>query len=220
MKKKRKCRGTGPYIPHLEHFQQRDRDFEGNGKDEKGRREIKTDPEACTPRAENFSDENRNSNVFNFSVEEFPLLPGSNPIPIKASEPSSPKGEQVKETSTSLDSLEFGSLKYSPPKSVSQAGKQLDSDVPCILDSTSGHPLGVEEEKESSKNEGNLVVVLQPLELKDEKEFPPLGPPAKPEIMLSKKEFPPLGLSSKLEKRGKWKKSFKEDQKGEKKQVK
>jgi len=61
------------------------------------------------------------------------------------------------------------------------------------------------------------VIPVQPLELRDEKEFPPLGLPAKPEIMLNKKEFPPLCLSLKLEKRGKCKKNFKEVHKEEKK---
>ncbi|KAJ8437283.1 hypothetical protein Cgig2_010108 [Carnegiea gigantea] len=219
VEEKRKSRGTEPYIPHL-HFLQRDTGFHRNGKDEDGTRDIKrADSLACTPREANFSYESGNDHVFDFSVEEFPLLPGSNPIPIKISQSGSPKCEQVNKTSPSLEGLEFGCFKCSPPRSVSKAGKQ-DSDVSFILESTTGLTLAVEEEQESPQSERNLVAQVQPLELRDEKEFPPLGQPAKPEIMLNKKEFPPLALSLKLEKRGKWKKNFKEVRKGQKKQVK
>uniref|UniRef100_A0A7C9E525 Polynucleotide adenylyltransferase n=1 Tax=Opuntia streptacantha TaxID=393608 RepID=A0A7C9E525_OPUST len=216
VEEKRKSRGTGTYIPHLEHFLQRDIDFERNGKDE-GRREIKrADSLDCTPREANFSYESGNDHVFNFSVEDFPLLPGSNRIAIKISQCDSPKCELVKEILPSSDSLEFGCFKCSPPTSVSEPGKQ-DSDVSFVLESATGLTSAAEEEQESPSCKRNLVIPVQPLELRDEKEFPPLGLPAKPEIMLNKKEFPPLCLSLKLEKRGKCKKNFKEVHKGEKK---
>ena len=55
---------------------------------------------------------------------------------------------------------------------------------------------------------------MQPLQLKDEKEFPPLSSlrpaPARPGIRYNKKDFPPLGTVVKSEKKGEWKRNFKE----------
>lgn len=58
------------------------------------------------------------------------------------------------------------------------------------------------------------AVPVQPLQLEDDKEFPPLSRPPEPVIMFSRKEFPPLRTCLKSQKSRKWKKDFKEVHKG------
>lgn len=130
-------------------------------------KEVETvDSPACTPREANLSsDEGANVGIFNFSIDEFPVLPGSKPIPIKVSQPDSLDPDEVKETSASLDSLECASSKNSSPRSLSQseAGKQSDCDVLDILglviDPTTET---VVEDQNSSKSEEQLYEFLMP----------------------------------------------------------
>ncbi|XP_019103597.1 uncharacterized protein LOC104887647 isoform X3 [Beta vulgaris subsp. vulgaris] len=225
VKENRKSRGTGTYIPHLEHLIRRNIILEATKEEHKSEKEqervkeVETvDSPACTPREANLSsDEGANVGIFNFSIDEFPVLPGSKPIPIKVSQPDSLDPDEVKETSASLDSLECASSKNSSPRSLSQseAGKQSDCDVLDILglviDPTTET---VVEDQNSSKSEEQLAVPVQPLQLEDDKEFPPLSRPPEPVIMFSRKEFPPLRTCLKSQKSRKWKKDFKEVHKG------
>ncbi|KAL2897867.1 Terminal uridylyltransferase cid1, partial [Bienertia sinuspersici] len=187
-----RSRGTGTYIPHFEHLVQRDIIVEESEEEHESENEQESGKDveisACTPRDINPSNEGGNIDMFNFSIEEFPLLPGSKPIPIQVPVPiqvspwNYPEPEQVKDTSASLDSLEFDSIKQSSPTSLSlsEVGKQSDSDVSVVLD--------------------------LPLLLEDDKEFPPLCRPPEPVITLNKKEFPPLRACLKSQKRGNRKK--------------
>lgn len=218
---KGKSRGTGLYIPHLEHLIHCHVGMGGGGKEEEAAKkerseEAKTvDSQVCTPKGELFSGKGSSSCMVDFSLEEFPLLPGSMPIPIKVSQSESPK-EEVNDAFASESSLGLGSFKCLSPRSValSELGKQSDSDVSAILDLLD-EPATVEVDKqEPSKSEEKPVVMMQPLQLKDEKEFPPLSSlrpaPARPGIKYNKKEFPPLGTVVKAEKKGQRKKNFKE----------
>ncbi|KAJ8442678.1 hypothetical protein Cgig2_003722 [Carnegiea gigantea] len=191
----------------------------GGGKEEEAAKkeqsdEAKTvDSQVCTPKGELFSDKCSSSCMVDFSLEEFPILPGSKPIPIKVSQSDSPK-EEVNDAFASESSLGLGSFKCLSPRSVAllELGKQSDSDVSAILDLLD-EPATVEVDKQEKSKE-KPVVMMQPLQLKDEKEFPPLSSlrpaPARPGIKYSKKEFPPLGTVVKVEKKGQRKKNFKE----------
>lgn len=128
-----------------------------------GKEAEASDSPACTPREANPSDEGGNIDVFNFTMEEFPLLPGSKPIPIKVNQVDSSEPEQVKDTSASLDSLEFDSLKQSSPRSLSlsEVGKQSDSDVSVVLDLVSDPTtVTIPEDQESPKSEEKAYVFL------------------------------------------------------------
>lgn len=219
VKDKWKSRGTGTYIPNLEHLMRRniileatDDEYEFGKEHDRGKEVESVDSSACTPREANLSsDEGGNIDIFNFSIEEFPVLPGSKPIPIQISQSDSPEPEQVKETSASLDSLEFDSFKLSSPRSqsLSEAGKQSDSEISVIVDLLNDPiTVTVPEDQESSKSEENWVVPVQPLPLADDKEFPPLHRPSEPVITINKKEFPPLRACLRSQKRTKWKKDF------------
>ncbi|XP_074280523.1 uncharacterized protein LOC141605586 [Silene latifolia] len=154
---------------------------------------------ASTPKESSISsDIGERSCSIKYSMNEFPLLHGSKPIPIRSPPLAYLKDDQVKETSVSFDSTEFGSCKPSSPASLSfsEAGKQSDSsDVSVFLDALSELTSTVrisEEDKVSLKSEENKVVSVESLPLTDESEFPPLACPPKPVIPLCKKEFPPL----------------------------
>ncbi|KNA20218.1 hypothetical protein SOVF_054040 [Spinacia oleracea] len=218
VKEKWKSRGTGTYIPNLEHLMRRNIVLEARKNEHecekeqgkgKGKEVESVDSPACTPREANLSsDEGANTDVFNFSIEDFPVLPGSKPITIKVHQLEAPEPEQVKEMSVSLDSLEFDNKHSSSrSQSLTEAGKQSDSDVSAILDLVvDPTTVAVLEDQESSKSEEKMV---KPLELADDNEFPPLSRPPEPVITLNKKEFPPLRASLKSQKKGKWKKDFK-----------
>lgn len=218
---KGKSRGTGLYIPHLEHLIHCHVGMGGGGKEEEAAKkerseEAKTvDSQVCTPKGELFSGKGSSSCMVDFSLEEFPLLPGSMPIPIKVSQSESPK-EEVNDAFASESSLGLGSFKCLSPRSValSELGKQSDSDVSAILDLLDESATVEVDKQEPSKSEEKPVVMMQPLQLKDEKEFPPLSSlrpaPARPGIKYNKKEFPPLGTVVKAEKKGQRKKNFKE----------
>ncbi|XP_021758199.1 uncharacterized protein LOC110723179 [Chenopodium quinoa] len=210
----RKSRGTGTYIPNLEHLMRRHFNVEArNEEQEKGKEVESVDSPSCTSTKANLSSGVEvNTNAFNFSIEDFPILPGSKPIPIKVNQSNPPETKQVKETSVSLDSIEFDSFKHSSPRSLSlsEAGKLSDSDVSAILDLVSDPTtVTVLEDQDLSKSEEKMVVPVQPLQLADDSEFPPLSRPPEPVITLNKKEFPPLRACLKSQKKGKWKSVFK-----------
>ncbi|XP_021737950.1 uncharacterized protein LOC110704474 [Chenopodium quinoa] len=210
----RKSRGTGTYIPNLEHVMGRHFNLEARNEEQEKRKEVESvDSPSCTSRKANLSSGvGGNINAFNFSIEDFPILPGSKPIPIKVNQSNPLETKQFKETSVSLDSIEFDSFKHSSPRSLSlsEAGKQSDSDVSAILDLVSDPTtMTVLEDQDSSKSEEKMVVPVQPLQLADDSEFPPLSRPPEPVITLNKKEFPPLRACLKSQKKGKWKSVFK-----------
>lgn len=132
----------------------------------KGKEVESVDSPACTPREANLSsDEGANTDVFNFSIEDFPVLPGSKPITIKVHQLEAPEPEQVKEMSVSLDSLEFDNKHSSSrSQSLTEAGKQSDSDVSAILDLVvDPTTVAVLEDQESSKSEEKMYEFLMPL---------------------------------------------------------
>ena len=108
------------------------------------------DSPTSSPREANLSsDEAVNTEPFNYSIEEFPVLPGSKPIPIKVCLET----VQVNDNSESFDSLEFGNFKHSPSisPSVSETSKQSDSDVSINLDLVGDPTVAISEGQESSK---------------------------------------------------------------------
>ncbi|KAK9741831.1 hypothetical protein RND81_03G131700 [Saponaria officinalis] len=197
---RRKPRGTCAFIPHIAHLMQANLTVEEeHGVELENRKDEENEMEAG-----NF-DVRENGCVVKYSMDEFPLLPGSQPIHIRASPLAYMKDEQVKQTTVSVENSEFGSFKLTPPTpvSVSEAGKHSDSNGSVFLDVVTDPTVvteALDEDKVSPKSEENMEVSVQ---LADECEFPPLGRPAKPAMALCKKEFPPLRACLKSQKKNK-----------------
>ncbi|XP_074286444.1 uncharacterized protein LOC141611733 isoform X2 [Silene latifolia] len=158
----RKPKGTCAFIPQLAHYMQLNINLEEDGVEREDEKEadILDSQSSCT---------------VNYSMDEFPLLPGSKPIPVR-------------------DITEVKSFKPTSPRS---AVKQSDPDGSVLLDVLSDTV--VMEAPEEPEEEKTVISV----QLTDECEFPPLGSPAKPVMALCKKEFPPLRACLKSQKKSK-----------------
>uniref|UniRef100_A0A7C9AQJ3 Polynucleotide adenylyltransferase n=1 Tax=Opuntia streptacantha TaxID=393608 RepID=A0A7C9AQJ3_OPUST len=157
---KEKFRGTGLCIPHLEPLIQSHIGLGGDGKEEEAKKEQSeetkpVDSQVSTSKGELLPDEGSSSCMVDFSLEEFPLLPGSKPLPIKVSQSESPKFEDVNDAFASESSLGLGSFKCLSSRSValSEVGKLSDSDVPAILDPPNEPAIVVGDKQEPSKSE-------------------------------------------------------------------
>ncbi|CAO2820741.1 unnamed protein product [Amaranthus hypochondriacus] len=201
-----KSRGTGTFIPNHDHFLRRNIVSEASvkeretwkkresGKEVKNWREPESrkgfetvDSSARTPREANLSsDKVGNIGAFNYSIEEFPVLPGSKPELIKVKQLTCLEPAQVEEISASLDSLDLDSFKHSSPISLSltEPSKHSDFDVSVNLDLVADPTVVVLDNQESSKIEEKPVIVVQPPLLEDNQEFPPLIRAAEPVITL------------------------------------
>ncbi|XP_057521248.1 uncharacterized protein LOC130801417 [Amaranthus tricolor] len=221
VKENRKSRGTGTFIPYPYHRLRRNIVSVANGEENEAEKELENEEElesekvvetvdspTSSPREANLSsDEAVNTEPFNYSIEEFPVLPGSKPIPIKVCLET----VQVNDNSESFDSLEFGNFKHSPSisPSVSETSKQSDSDVSINLDLVGDPTVAISEGQESSKIKEIPLGLVQPPQLKDDQEFPPLSRSAEAVITIDKKEFPPLCAYSRSHKSKKGTKDFK-----------
>ncbi|KAL9233873.1 hypothetical protein vseg_008810 [Gypsophila vaccaria] len=217
----RKSRGTYAFIPtYGRRSRQRIPTLEKNeveqesGKEREKREEKGSenlDSHSGTPIESNISaDVGESSSSVNYSMAGFPLLPASKPIPIRLSPLACTQGVEAKETSESFGSshsTEFGSCKLTSPTSMSlsEAGKQSDSDGSVFLDALSEPTDAVVIPKDKNPSESQEITVApEPaLQLTDESEFPSLSRPEKPVITLCKKEFPPLRACLRSKKRNK-----------------
>ncbi|KAK9682685.1 hypothetical protein RND81_10G089100 [Saponaria officinalis] len=206
-----KSREFYPFIPSYDRPMQEVPIFEDNGKEHEKKKEEESGNLASQSGAligSNIaSDVGESSSLAKYSMDEFPVLPASKPIPIRPSPLACAQGDQVKETSESSDSTEFGSCKLASPTSLSlsEAGKQSDSDGSIFLDALSEptDAVVIPKDKSPSESQEKMVVPVPALQLTDESEFPPLSRPERPVITLSKKEFPPLRACLRSQKRSK-----------------
>ncbi|KAL9247834.1 hypothetical protein vseg_021220 [Gypsophila vaccaria] len=194
---RRKTRGTCAFIPQLAHLMQANLTMEGHGVEFENRKDEEYEMETG-----NF-DVKENGLVVNYSMDEFPLLPGSQAIPMKPSPLAYMKCEQAQQQTVSLENSELDSFKLASPTpvSVSEVTKHSDPNGSVFLGAVSKSTVSAEtldEDNDSSKSEEKMEVSVQ---LADECEFPPLGPPSKPVIALCKKEFPPLRACLKSQKK-------------------
>ncbi|KAL9249010.1 hypothetical protein AKJ16_DCAP21493 [Drosera capensis] len=185
---KRSSRGTGTYIPSPSPHWGRDKYFR--------QRWTKWDSQASSSSvdgtAPSFFDastmvssssstdvdfESGKVGMCNLLPEGFPILPGSNPIPVKICSTAWPS----KDTSTTLEKIAFGAFDLAlPPTNVSlpPSTKQQDSEVFVNADSVPSvdDAIATMEEQEDSRIVENEKLDLPPFELGNAEEFPCLIP--------------------------------------------